>query len=122
MKRRMFAFSKQNKLLKAFEFKQVLKKAGVKLILDPFVVYAVFEEKKKLGLTVPNRHCRHIVQRNTIKRLIRESFRLNILHCPPASIVVMSRSSIDGLNEKILRKKIDSIWPFLQKKHQAFQK
>ena len=50
------------------------------------------------------------MQRNRIKRQIRESFRLNQHQIPAIDIVVMVKSGIDKLDNKTINQELEKIW------------
>ncbi len=114
-----FCFLKSQRLLTSLEFKKVITTPSFKLTNEAFVVYVsldhLAENYPKLGLAITKKHIRKAVQRNLIKRLVRESFRLQALTFP-ASIVVMSRSHLLDLNKALVREKIDNLWIQLEKK------
>ena len=85
-------FSKQVRLLKADEFSRVFKKP-VRSSNRYLTVLAVPNEiqQARLGLAISKKNAKRAVDRNRIKRLIRESFRLNQQHLPPIDLVVMAK-------------------------------
>ena len=56
------------------------------------------------------------VERNRIKRLIRESFRKARSQIPPLDVIVLIRKGLDGLPNLIISSKMDTLWKDLQKK------
>ncbi len=64
----------------------------------------------RLGLVVPKRTVNKAVSRNRIKRIVRESFRLNANPLSGFDIIFMTRHHIDQCDKKILRKGIDESW------------
>lgn len=88
---RMARFPKRARLLKPAEFSRVFK--------DPirssdrlFTILAMSntEQLPRLGLAISKKHARRAVDRNRIKRIVRESFR-HQAQLPPADFVVMAR-------------------------------
>jgi ribonuclease P protein component len=120
----LFPFSKQQRLLNSAEFKQVIISPIAQIADNVFTIRVAYlqnseSEKGKfsqLGITIPKRYVRKAVQRNTIKRIVRESFRLNHSNVPALAIVVMLRRTLLELNKKEIRTKIDNLWLQLQKK------
>ena len=61
-------------------------------------------DRPRLGLAVPKKHINSAVERNRLKRIIRESFRLNQEKLKGNDIVVVVRKKLD-----VNRKNINSI-------------
>jgi len=57
------------------------------------------------------------VQRNRIKRIIRESFRLNQHDLPAIDMVVMVKSGIDQLENTEINQQLEKIWRKIIQRH-----
>lgn len=64
----------------------------------------------RLGLAVSKRKARLAVQRNRLKRLIRESFRVNQQRLSGLDIVVIPRSLANGAGSAALRASLEALW------------
>ncbi len=64
----------------------------------------------RLGLTVAKKRCKLAVQRNRIKRLARESFRLNQHKIDNIDIVLMVKSGVDEQTNEELTKQLNKLW------------
>jgi ribonuclease P protein component len=64
----------------------------------------------RLGLMVGKRVAAHAVTRNSIKRVIRESFRVRQDTLKNLDIVVIARHGCDTLSKAELRKGLDKLW------------
>jgi ribonuclease P protein component len=64
----------------------------------------------RLGLAVAKKHARLAVQRNRIKRIIRESFRLKQKTIPAVDIVVMIRPAAVKANNQQLFSSLEKLW------------
>ncbi|MEI7035226.1 ribonuclease P protein component [Fulvimonas yonginensis] len=64
----------------------------------------------RLGLAVSKRVSKRAVERNRIKRLVRESFRRVRAELPPIDLVVMARECAAGLPGAELLAEIDALW------------
>lgn len=73
--------------------------------------------KNRLGLAVAKKRVKLAVQRNRIKRQIRESFRLNQDNLPAIDIVVMVKSGIDQLDNKMINQELEKIWRKIIQRH-----
>lgn len=64
----------------------------------------------RLGLAISKRVSKRAVERNRIKRLLRESFRRARAQLPPVDVVVMAREAAAGLPGHELLAEIDALW------------
>jgi len=64
----------------------------------------------RLGLAISKRVSKRAVERNRIKRLLRESFRHVRSQLPPVDLVVMAREAAAGLPGNELLAEIDALW------------
>jgi ribonuclease P protein component len=63
----------------------------------------------RLGLAVSRKVSKSAVQRNRIKRLVRESFRKHRAHLPALDIVVMARPGAAECDNPQLATRIDAL-------------
>ncbi len=99
------------RLRSALEFKQVFSKGRRQH--DAFFTLVVLGngiQRPRLGLTVSKRVARFAVQRNRIKRLIRENFRLQQADLPALDIVVMAKSQANDADNQTLRDSLARHW------------
>jgi ribonuclease P protein component len=68
----------------------------------------------RLGMAIARRYARTAVERNRIKRLVRESFRARRAALPPLDIVVMLRAGTAGVDSATLRAGLARLWDLLQ--------
>lgn len=68
----------------------------------------------RLGLVIGKRVANLAVARNRIKRVIRESFRLNQEQLKGLDVVVIGRQQCDKLDKANLRRGIDKLWEKLR--------
>lgn len=64
----------------------------------------------RLGMAVSRKVSKRAVERNRIKRVVRESFRARRLHLPTFDILVIARSTAAGVDSQLLRADIDRAW------------
>ncbi|WP_199610146.1 ribonuclease P protein component [Flocculibacter collagenilyticus] len=64
----------------------------------------------RIGITVAKKRVKKAVNRNTVKRIVRESFRLNQHNLPPIDIVIMAKSGIDQQTNAELFKQLEKLW------------
>jgi ribonuclease P protein component len=108
------------RLRRAAEFKRLYAQ-GRRLAADGFT--AVIQPNEagmaRLGLSIAARVLKLAVQRNRIRRIIRESFRQHQQHLPALDIVVGLRSSPQDVDNAQLRRSLDKLW---QKIHAACER
>lgn len=56
------------------------------------------QEKARLGLVVAKKNIRLAVKRNRIKRVVRESFRLNLQSIQAIDVIFLARRGLDQLD------------------------
>lgn len=106
------AFPRELRLLSTKDFDFVFKdpvRASAKGIL----VLAVPNEghrHPRLGLIVPKKALKRAVWRNRIKRVIRESFRLNQHTLPDVDIVVLAKPAIREYTNQELCRTLLKLW------------
>ena len=76
-------------------------------------------EHSRLGLAISKKCAKRAVDRNRIKRLFRESFRLNQHMLPNVDIVAMCKPSILSLDNAEMRRQIEAQWRYMRKKFPA---
>lgn len=64
----------------------------------------------RLGLTVAKKYVKRANQRNRIKRICRESFRLQQHQLPNYDFIVIARQGIKELDNAMLFKALDKLW------------
>ncbi len=110
-------FPRAYRLTEAGQYQRVF--AGSRRFGNQHITMLVTEnahEYARLGMAISKKCAKRAVDRNRIKRLVRESFRENISTLPSVDIVVLGRPSIIQLNNAILRQQIDKQWHYIRKK------
>jgi ribonuclease P protein component len=115
-----FAFTKAQRLLTPAAFKRVFDAAALRVSSKELLILARPNELEyaRLGLVIAKKHVRRATERNRIKRITRESFRLQL----PAGadsrldIIVLARGGIDKLDNRALHELLGQLWRQLQRK------
>lgn len=115
-------FTKEQRLLSGADFNAM---RGTRLSVsdDAFLVLAKPQDfnQPRLGLAIAKKYAKLAVQRNTIKRIVRESFRRNANHLPSLDIVVLARQKTKHYDKKQLHQCIESLWKQLAKRAKRSQ-
>jgi len=104
-------FEPRKRLHQPAEFRDV-KRSGKKFA-DAFFslsVLANHESFPRLGLSIATRTFGTAVARNRIKRLTRESFRLNQHSLPPVDVTVSARDAARQASPRDLRASLEKHW------------
>lgn len=110
-------FEPRQRLHQPAEFREV-KRRGKKFA-DAFFslsVLANHETYPRLGLSIATRTFGTAVARNRIKRLTRESFRLNQHSLPPVDVTVSAREAARGARPSDLRASLDKHWKSIKQR------
>ena len=113
----LMRLGRQNKLLTSAQFQAVF---GQKKSLHGkfFSIHARLNElgRPRLGITVSKRVSKRAVQRNRIKRQIRESFRLFDADLLSYDYIVVAKNGGAEQLNKELRAELNWMWPKILKK------
>jgi len=123
-------FKKQVRLLKADEFSRVFQKP-VRSSDRYLTILAVPRDTiesnapsgPRLGLAISKKNAKRAVDRNRIKRIIRESFRHNLQTLPMIDLVVMAKPMAKNAENQQIIRSLQQHWNKLIKEfqHQKFQ-
>lgn len=112
-----FSFRPEQRLRQAAEFQKVFDLAQYKIHQSGFMLLAtVHPTVTRLGFVVAKRKVRRAHERNRIKRLARESFRLNQAQLPALDIILMAKSDALSLSNSELDQQLRHAWRALAKK------
>jgi ribonuclease P protein component len=112
---RALSFPPARRLRKPGEFKRVYA-TGRRMGNEYFTINAQPNELAgaRLGLSVAVRAMGNAVARNRIRRMIRESFRLNQALLPPLDMVIGVRAGVRTAEPAQLRASLDLLWQKLK--------
>jgi len=113
-----FGFSKKLRLLSTADFQPVFKNARYKVSCQHILLLAVSSDSlfARLGLVIAKKNIAKAVDRNRVKRIIRESFRHNQSLLPALDIVILARSGLGALENEAVHRKIEKLWQDLVQK------
>ncbi|MGJ8692908.1 MAG: ribonuclease P protein component [Thalassotalea sp.] len=113
-----YEFNRESRLLTPGHFQNVFKNA-TRFSSKHFTILITpnNDGNNRLGLAIAKKRVKLAVQRNRIKRLVRENFRLNQDKIPNIDMVVMVKSGIDDLDNQEINQQIASIWRKIIQRH-----
>ncbi|HEX7762119.1 MAG TPA: ribonuclease P protein component [Cellvibrio sp.] len=113
-----FRFGKPLRLLCAADFKPVFDDAPLRASHQNFLILARFNQlpHARLGLVMAKKHIRHAVERNRMKRLIRENFRLQQQAFAGVDMILLSRTGLDKLSNSEFTQQLNQQWQRIFKK------
>lgn len=116
MEQPSYRFPKRLKLRSAFEYRQSFQ-GPVKLVTGNIKVFAKPNELDypRLGLAVSRKKTGSAVVRNRIKRIIRESFRLQQHELKSIDMVFIVLRKMDEVDNKKLQTWLNTLWQRLSK-------
>ncbi len=118
----LYGFSTDVRIHCAADYKSVFDGALFKVHQPHFLFLAKRSEqpKSRLGIVVAKKKVRRAHERNRVKRLARESFRLHQQQLDELDIVVMPKIGIDSISNDELHQQLQFAWQKLNrlaKKH-----
>ncbi len=112
-------FSKHVRLLKADEFSRVFKNTPLRSSDRYLTILAIARadsSEPRLGLAISKKNARRAVDRNRIKRLIRESFRLHQHDLPGIDLVIMAKPEAKNAENQQILHSLQQHWEKLAQK------
>lgn len=113
-----YTFTRELRLLTPAQFKTVfsnpIKASSAEITL---LATANSEQHPRIGLTVAKKHVKLAVERNRVKRVIRDSFRLNQHNLPAIDIVVLVRGGVVNMEKAEINKLIEKLWRKLSRRY-----
>lgn len=104
-------FPADYRLLTAKQYKQVFTNP-VKATSRDFTLLACSNNHPfpRLGIIVAKKNVRFAVDRNRLKRLIRESFRISNQELPQIDCVILARRGSSERTNQVLFEQLDGLW------------
>jgi len=104
-------FSRELRLLTPTHFEYVFSNA-IPSVSPQFTLLARANQTNnpRLGITISKKRVRRAHDRNRLKRIVRESFRLEQQLLPNIDIVVVGKSGVDKLSNQELFALLSKLW------------
>src|SRR5690554_6574751 len=106
------AFERNKRLLKPYEFKRVFDNTELRGGTSQILVLASANqlENPRIGFVFSKKNMKLAVDRNRVKRIIRESFRQQQAKLPALDFVILGRKGLSELDNAEIRAMIDALW------------
>ncbi|MEX0603381.1 MAG: ribonuclease P protein component [Marinobacter sp.] len=113
----IFAFPRSSRLLTPRDYSEVFSDVQVRVPHKHFLILAKPNTMghARVGLVFSKKNLKHAVQRNRVKRLVRETFR-HQTDLPPLDIVVLSRQGLAAIDNPELNLMLADLWQRLIRK------
>lgn len=111
-------FPRESRLLNARDYSPVFQQPDARVSNPQLLVLAKTKAQggSRLGLVIAKKHIRLAVQRNRIKRIIRESFRARKAEFGTIDMVVLARPKLDERSSREIRELADALFDELLRK------
>ena len=111
-----FSYSRKYRLASKYEVQSVFAAKPRKVSRQYLLVLYTPNQLPyaRLGIIAGKQHLRRAVDRNRVRRVIRESFRQTKAALAGVDLIVMIRSSCSALETKTIRNDIDNLWQAIQ--------
>ena len=109
----MSNFPRANRLTRPDEFRRVFQKGRHRRIQVDGIFSRVRESlhpHARLGLAISKRSLKRAVDRNRVKRLVRESFRHHFEQLPAVDIVIMSETKLASMDNAVILHQLGMLW------------
>ncbi|QQD18295.1 ribonuclease P protein component [Spongiibacter nanhainus] len=111
-------FGKSLRLLNASDYQAVFDQSRLKVSNAELLFLARHNSlpHPRLGLVIAKRNVRLAVERNRVKRVVRETFRQQQHHLVGIDVIVLARRGVDKLDNQRLHDMCLSLWRQLEKR------
>jgi ribonuclease P protein component len=116
------AFTKSMRLLNSKDFQTVFDDAPLRTSHQHFLFLARTNplDCPRLGLVIAKKHIRHAVDRNRMKRLIRETFRAKQQQLTGLDVIVLARKGMNDVTNAVLIEHLNGQWDrLIRRLHKA---
>ena len=105
-------FDKSLRLLNSKQFNTVFDRVDHKAYTNYFTCLARKNacDKPRIGFIIAKKKVKRAIDRNTIKRVFRESFRLNQAHLPPCDLIILIKKPFSVISKSLLHQQSEQLW------------
>ena len=113
-----FRYPRRLRLLTGRDFQSVFDDVQLKVPDQPILILSRPNDldHPRLGFVISKKNIRKAVKRNRVRRIIRESFRLNQHNLPAVDMIIMARQGLGDLENDEVHKLMKKCWSRLKGK------
>lgn len=113
-----FTFPKEVRLLTASDYSNVFQDVQLRVSSKNFLILARNPniDKPRLGIIVAKKNVKLAVERNRIKRQLRESFRKERMSLPNLDMVLLAKKGTDINSSSSIAEELEYLWRKLKRK------
>jgi ribonuclease P protein component len=114
-----FSFRPHHRLLTRKDYSAVFEQVDVRISKGPYLLLCRKNslEHPRLGLIVRKKFLKRAVDRNHLKRLVRENFRTRQHRLVNLDVIFMNRGNSDHKTDKEIKSLVSDIFESLAEKH-----
>ncbi len=111
-------YPRELRLLSSGDFQQVFDDVEIKVPDQRILILARANglDHPRIGFIISKKNIRRAVKRNLVRRIMRESFRLNQNNLPAHDMIIMARKGAGEIGSEDLHKLAKKCWYRLNKK------
>tara|TARA_R110001599_G_scaffold67867_2_gene191377 strand:- start:2291 stop:2653 length:363 start_codon:yes stop_codon:yes gene_type:complete len=115
-----FTFPKEVRLLTASDYSDVFQDVQLRVSSKNFLILARNHEMDhpRLGIIIAKKNVKLAVERNRLKRQLRETYRKERQLLPNLDLVVLAKKGADSQNNTLTAKELTYLWQKLKHKAQ----
>lgn len=119
-----FRYPRRLRLLTGKDFQNVFNDVQLKVPDQTILILSRTNNlsQPRLGFVISKKNIRQAVKRNRVRRIIRESFRLNQHNLPAVDIVILARKGLGDLENEEIHKLVKKCWSRLKNKSKKLKK
>ena len=115
-------FSKHSRLKRSGEYRAVFERSQIKVAHPHYLLLAKLNKRQcsRLGLAVSKKQIPTAVERNRLKRAVRETFRQSVCR-PSVDVVFLARRTINGKEKGKTHTRLKEAWKRLSEEVRRFE-
>lgn len=119
-----FRYPRRLRLLTGKDFQNVFSDVELKVPDQTILILSRTNNlgHPRLGFVISKKNIRQAVKRNRVRRIIRDSFRLNQHDLPAVDMVILARKGLGDLENEEIHKLIMKCWSRLKNKSKKLKK